>query len=113
MTDYKVVTSKLREEAKRWQTKADDTEPILQAVKNAYLSPPAFFVGDLTTLIPGGVNATLEAEQYEEFRAFMERMLQGAITEFNQIDRALWKIADEYDRTDSINEIDIDKAYHV
>ncbi|MGW1680465.1 hypothetical protein [Saccharopolyspora sp. NPDC002376] len=112
MTDYKVVTSKLRDEAKRWREKAEDAEPILQAVKEAYLSPPAFFVGDLATLVPGAANAALEATYYEEFRAFMEQMIKGAIGEFNQIDRALCGIADEYERTDGINEIDIDKAYH-
>jgi hypothetical protein len=113
MADFKVVTSELRKEAKLWQEKADRTEPIVRAVQNAYLSASAFFVGDLTTLAAGIVNAELEAGQYEEFRAFTEKVLQGAVTEFGQIDVALRRIADECDRTESINEIDLAKFYSV
>jgi hypothetical protein len=113
MADFRVVTSELRKEAKLWQEKADKAEPIVQAVKETYLTAPAFFVGDLTTLAAGIVNAELEAGQYEDFRAFMEKVLQGAVTEFNQIDVVLRRIADEYDRTDSVNEIDLAKFYSV
>jgi hypothetical protein len=113
MADFRVVTSDLRKEAKLWRVKADKAEPIVQAVKETALAASAFFVGDLTTLGAGIVNAELEAGQYEEFRAFMEGVLQGAVTEFNQIDVALRRIADEYDRTDSVNEIDLAKFYSV
>ncbi|MET9227470.1 hypothetical protein [Lentzea sp. NPDC003310] len=113
MADFKVVTSELRKEAKLWQEKADKAEPIVTAVQNAYLSATAFFVGDLATLGAGIVNAELEARQYEEFRVFMEKVLQGAVTEFGQIDVALRRIADEYDRTESVNEIDLAKFYSV
>ncbi|MEV6238148.1 hypothetical protein [Lentzea sp. NPDC051838] len=113
MADFKTVTSELRDEAKLWQEKADQTEPIVQAVNQAYLSASAFFVGDLTTLAAGIANAQIEAAQYEEFRAFMEKVIQGAVTEFNQIDGTLRKIADEYDRTESVNEIDLKKFYSV
>ena len=111
MTDFKIVTGALREEAKLWKEKADQAEPIVRAVQDAYLSTSAFFVGDLTTLGAGIANAQLEAHQYEEFRAFMEKAIQGAVTEFNQIDVTLRKIADEYDRTESVNEIDLKKFY--
>lgn len=111
--NFEVVSQKLRDEAKLWDRRADDTQPIVQAVRDAALSPPAFFVGDLTTLVPGIANALLQAHQYEEFRAFMERMLQGALTEFGQIGVTLRKIADEYERTESVNEIDLDKFYRV
>lgn len=112
MADYRVVTAKLRDEAKRWEQWSDDTRPIVQAVQAAYLSPAAFFVGDLMTLGAGLINADLEAGQYEEFRVFMEGMLQGAMTEFNQIGIVLRKIADEYDRIESVTELDIDQTYH-
>jgi len=113
MADFKVVTSDLRKEAKLWRERADKAEPVVQAVRDAYLTAPAFFVGDLTTLAAGIVNAELESGQYEDFRAFMEKVLQGAVTEFNQIDVVLRRIADEYDRTDSANEIDLEKFYGV
>jgi hypothetical protein len=113
MADFKTVTNELRDEAKLWRERADQTEPIVHAVQQAYLSAPAFFVGDLTTLAAGIANAQLEASQYEEFRAFMEKVIQGAVTEFNQIDVTLRKIADEYDRTESVNEIDLKKFYSV
>lgn len=111
MADFKVVTSELRSEAKLWQEKADKAEPIVRAVQNAYLSATAFFVGDPATLGVGMVNAKLEADQYEDFRALIEKVLQGAVTEFGQIDVALRRIADEYDRTESVNEIDLAKFY--
>jgi hypothetical protein len=113
MADFKVVTSDLRKEAKLWQEKADKAEPIVRAVQETYLTASAFFVGDLATLGAGVANAELEAGQYEEFRAFMEKLLQSAVTEFGQIDVTLRKIADEYDRTDSANEIDLEKFYGV
>ncbi|WP_434452099.1 hypothetical protein [Lentzea sp. E54] len=111
MADYKVVTQDLREEAKLWQEKADKAEPVVQAVRDAHLSAAAFFVGDLATLGAGMVNAAFEAGQYEQFRAFIEKCVSGAVTEFNQIDGALRAIADEYDRTESVNEIDLGKIY--
>ncbi|GGU26560.1 hypothetical protein [Lentzea flava] len=113
MADFKVVTSELRKEAKLWQEKVDKTEPIVRAVQGAYLSSSAFFVGDLTTLAAGIANAELEAGQYEEFRTFMEKVLQGAVIEFGQIDVALRRIADEYDRTEGANEVDLKKFYSV
>jgi hypothetical protein len=111
--DFEVVSRKLREEAALWDRRADDTQPIVRAVQDAGLSPAAFFVGDLATLVPGTANALLQAHHYEEFRAFMERTLQGALTEFGQIGATLRKIADEYERTESVNEIDLDKIYRV
>ena len=111
MADYKVVTEKLRAEAKLWQEKADRAEPIVRAVQDTYLTETAFFVGDLATLGVGLATAALGASQYEEFRVFMEKCLTGAVTEFNQIDGALRTIADEYDRAEGINEIDLRKIY--
>ncbi|MBP2471621.1 hypothetical protein JOF53_000493 [Crossiella equi] len=109
--NYKVVTQKLREEAKIWRDKADKTRPIVQSVREAYLGPAAFFVGDLTTLVPGMANATLEAKAYEDFRALIEHLLNGAVVEFDQVDAALRNIADEYDRTESLNELDVDTFF--
>ncbi|SMD08422.1 hypothetical protein [Lentzea albidocapillata] len=111
MAGYEVVTQDLREEAKLWQEKADRAEPVVQAVRDTHLSAPAFFVGDLATLGAGMVNAAFEASQYEQFRAFIEKCVTGAVTEFNQIDGVLRKIADEYDRTESVNEIELREFY--
>lgn len=111
--EFEVVSRRLRDEAKLWDQRAADAQPIVRAVQDAYLSPPAFFVGDLSTLAAGVANAELEAGQYEEFRLFMEQIVQGAVTEFGQIGATLRKIADEYDRTDSLNETDLDKIYRV
>ncbi|UJW32585.1 ESX-1 secretion-associated protein [Saccharothrix sp. AJ9571] len=111
MTDgFKVVTDALRAEAMLWQQKADQTEPVVQAVKETYLTWTAFSVIDVA-VFPALANAQIQAHQYEEFRACMEQTLQGAATEFNQISDVLRRIADEYDRTESITEIDIGKFY--
>ncbi len=111
MAGYEVVTQDLRDEAKLWQEKADRAEPIVRAVRDAYLTETAFFVGDLATLGVGLATAALEASQYEDFRAFIEKCLTGAVTEFNQIDHALRAIADEYERAESVTEIDLRKFY--
>ncbi|MDX3657628.1 hypothetical protein PV646_09965 [Streptomyces sp. ID05-26A] len=111
MAGYEVVTQDLREEAKLWQEKSDRAEPIVQAVRDTYLTASAFFVGDLATLGAGMVNAAFEAGQYEQFRAFIEKCVTEAVTEFNQIDGVLRKIADEYDRTESVNEIELREFY--
>ncbi|AXB44783.1 hypothetical protein [Amycolatopsis albispora] len=107
---FKVVTDALRAEAALWQEKADQTQPILQAVKETYLTWTAFSVIDLA-VFPALANAKIQASQYEEFRAFMEQLLQGAATEFNQINDVLRRIADEYDRNESITESDLGKFY--
>ena len=111
--DFKVVTQKIRDEAKIWQQRVDDTTPIVSAVQGTWLASTAFFVGDLATLGVGMINADAESRQYNEFREYIEKLLQGAAIEFGQIDATLRKIADEYDRTESINELDLDKTYHV
>ncbi|MDX8032425.1 hypothetical protein SK803_19595 [Lentzea sp. BCCO 10_0856] len=111
--DFKVVTQKIRDEAKIWQKRVDDTRPIVSAVQNAWLASTAFFVGDLATLGVGMINADAESKQYNEFRTYIEKLLTGAGIEFGQIDATLRKIADEYDRTESVNKLDLDKTYHV
>lgn len=77
----------------------------MRAVQETHLSAAAFFVGDLS--------AGFEAAQYEEFRAFMETTLRAAAVEFAQLDVALRDIADEYDRTESVHEIDLARFYSV
>ncbi|GGU66767.1 hypothetical protein [Lentzea flava] len=114
---FKIVTPKLRAEGKLWVERAAATRPILQAVQGAHLAPPAFAVFDAVVLGQHGLsaaayNAQKEAANYEAFRGFMEGLLQSAITEFEQIDGTLRKIADEYDRVEDINEIDIDTFFH-
>ncbi|XVS67971.1 hypothetical protein ACQPYE_18575 [Actinosynnema sp. CA-299493] len=111
--EFEVVSRRLRDEAKLWDQRAAAARPIVEAVEDSHLSLPAFFVGDLSTFAAGIANAALEADQYEEFRAFMEQLVQGAVTEFGQLGATLRKIADEYDRTDSLNETDLDKIYRV
>ncbi|MFI6096238.1 hypothetical protein ACIA8G_11820 [Lentzea sp. NPDC051213] len=106
---FKVVTRDLREEAKHWQNRADHAYVAIRAVQSMTLRPSAFAVADFSLL--GVVNADLEARFYEEFRQFMEKTLTGAYTEFHQVDKALRDIADEYDRTEDTNRLDIGKFY--
>lgn len=109
-TGYQVVTRNLRDEAKFWQDRADRTFAVIRTVQSMTLSRSAFAVADFSLLsVP---NADLESRFYEDFRAFIEKTLQGAYTEFVQVDKALRDIADEYDRVEDTTKLDIGKFYH-
>lgn len=113
MAGYKVVTDALREEAKLWRDRSDRTLPIVEAVRNTYLTTSSFFVGDPKTLATQWVNADILAAEYEECRAFVEKILNAAATEFEQISIVLRRIADDYEEAEEVTEIDLNQAYHI
>jgi hypothetical protein len=69
----------------------------------------AFFIG----LGPDGGNfdAELHRSQYEDYRQYMLTVMGGAEVEFEQIGKALGKIAAMYDRTDSMAAMDLNKIF--
>ena len=103
MAEVTVITSAVRDEAKKWRDLSDKVAPIKSTTDGLTLSLSAFFIGD--------VNAGLHAQAYEGFRSFMSTMLAGAIAEFEQVGAALDKIADAYDNSDQIVALDLNKIY--
>jgi hypothetical protein len=98
-----VVTRALEDEAKKWRQLADRMEPIQQTVAGLDLSASAFFIGD--------ANAGMHSAAYNGYQSFMETILGGAVTEFNQLARALDRIAAAYDRADKLVSLDLNKIY--
>jgi hypothetical protein len=104
---YEVITQALRDEAKKWDELAPRVESIRREAESAWLSPLAFFAGDVATLaigiVPGDI--ALRAVAYEEFRSFIENVLRQAETEFGQIGDALIKIAGIYEKAEGDKEV--------
>ncbi|GII23036.1 hypothetical protein [Planosporangium mesophilum] len=101
--EVKVITESVRDEAKKWRSLADQMEPVKQAVHDMSLAPEAFFIGD--------ANILEHHSAYCSYREFMEKALTGAVVEFEQIGRALDKIADAYDNADNVVTLDLNKIY--
>jgi hypothetical protein len=106
MTDpeTKVITDALREEAnKKWRVHADQLGRIAGKVTGLDLGDTAFFIGDM--------NMTLYARAYNDFTNDIETLLKAGQVEYGQMADALIKMANEYDRTDLENELDLRQIY--
>ena len=98
-----VITTALRTEANKWRDLSDQLAPVKSTVDNLGLDLSAFFIGDLS--------AGLHKAYYDDYLAFMSRILGQGVVEFEQVADALIKIADEYDRADEVTELDLNKIY--
>ncbi|NED50942.1 hypothetical protein G3I24_08465 [Micromonospora aurantiaca] len=103
MKDLEVITDALRDEGKKWLAMSDSIAEVKTAADQLHLEPSAFFIGDASVVLHAG--------SYRDFHSFMVRILNGAVTEFDQIGAALRRIADEYDRADEVISLDLDKIY--
>ncbi|MBC9006780.1 MULTISPECIES: hypothetical protein [Micromonospora] len=103
MKDLEVITDALRDEGKKWLAMSDSIAEVKTAAEQLHLEPSAFFIGDASVVLHAG--------SYRDFHTFMVRILNGAVTEFDQIGAALRRIADEYDRADEVISLDLDKIY--
>ncbi|MEU4593696.1 MULTISPECIES: hypothetical protein [Micromonospora] len=103
MKDLEVITDALRDEGKKWLAMSDSIAEVKTAAEQLHLEPSAFFIGDASVVLHAG--------SYRDFHTFMVRILNGAVTEFDQIGAALRRIADEYDRADEVTSLDLDKIY--
>jgi hypothetical protein len=101
-----VVIQAVRDEAKRWA----DLKPVLEqlhaAVDALDLAPSAFWIG------PSGLlDERTYAQMYAVFRLYLLEILKGGAVEFGQLSQALNKIAEEYDRTDQIGKLNLNKIF--
>lgn len=100
MDGFDVVPDTVRAEGKRWQDNSDAVEPVRDAVAGATLGQTAFWCGDPILM---AFDITVHANAYEEFRAFVEHLLEGAVTEFDEVNGALVKTAELYEHKDEIS----------
>ncbi|WP_444951064.1 hypothetical protein [Micromonospora ureilytica] len=103
MPELNVITDSLRDEGGKWLSLSDRVAAIKVAAEQLHLDPSAFFIGDANVLI--------HSLAYRDFHTFMVAVLNGAVTEFEQVGKALRHIADEYDRADEIVSLDLNKIY--
>ena len=116
MVGYEVITSALREEAKRWDGFAAEVKQVEAAIASLDMSVVAFFMVDPSVVgrllsIDTAAQAPIHATAYEGFRSKMEELTGGAVTEFGQIGDALIKMAKEYDEAQRISELDFEEIY--
>jgi|RhiMethySRZTD1v2_1073278.scaffolds.fasta_scaffold2145415_1 hypothetical protein len=108
MTTVTIVTEAVRAEATKWGKLHDDLAPLVTAVDNLDLNVTAFWIGE-----PGEINATIYSSAYNEFQAWLIKVLKAGVVEWGQIQTTLNRIANEYDKQDKIVEIDLEKFYSV
>ena len=106
MTTVTIVTEAVRAEATKWGKLHDDLAPLVTAVDNLDLNVTAFWIGE-----PMEINAKIYSSAYNEFQAWLIKVLKAGVVEWGQIQKTLNRIADEYDRQDKIVEIDLEKFY--
>ncbi|MEU8256692.1 hypothetical protein AB0C06_20795 [Micromonospora inaquosa] len=103
MDPLNVITDSLRDEGGKWLQLSDRIAAIKVAAEQLHLDPSAFFIGDANVLI--------HSLAYRDFHTFMVAILSGAVTEFDQVGKALRRIADEYDRADEVVSLDLNEIF--
>jgi hypothetical protein len=111
MTGYQVITHAVRAEAAKWADLSHQADPIRQAVHAATLLPTAFIVASPNVIGLTNLDGALHAYVYEGYRAYLESIVQGGITEFAQIGQALIKNATAYENAESIADVDLNQIY--
>lgn len=112
MAGYQVITQALRNESPKWDEFTERAKQVLGQVVATKLEVSAFFVGDPTVLgMAGTLRAELHRDAYERIRSFVETALRGAETEFPQIGDVLIEIANRYDLTEQLIELDLNQTY--
>jgi hypothetical protein len=101
-----IITEAVRKESGKWFELHNRLEPIIRAVDGLDLSESAFWCGE-----PAEINARINSVTYNDFQNSVLTSFRAALVEFDQIGRALVKIANEYDRQDSVSSLDINQAY--
>lgn len=102
--EVQVVTESVRAEANKWRELAGEMQPLKAAVDGLALGATAFWMGPSPDFV-------MHHQAYQQFQQSMSTVLNGAVTEFNQLAEALDRIADEYDRADEIVAVDLDSIY--
>ncbi len=105
---FGVVPETVRGEAKKWQGYSDAVEPVRDAVAGATLGQTAFWCGDPIVM---ALDVVVHANAYEEFRAFVENLLTGAVTELDEVAGALVKTAELYEHSETITLEKLAKIY--
>jgi hypothetical protein len=105
-TGVTVITSTVRDEAKKWVHLADKMTPVAAKVNDLFLGVTAFWVGE-----PEMVDAIILQSSYDDYQKFMTAALKAAVVEFGQIAGALNKIANAYDAQDQVVELDLNQIY--
>src|SRR5262245_48230816 len=95
MVGFNVQPDTVRAEAGRWREHSDAVEPVRDAVAGATLGSTAFWCGDPMVM---ALDVVVHSIAYEEFRAFVENLLTGAVTEFDEVAGALVKTAELYEQ---------------
>lgn len=116
MADYRVITTALKAEAKKWDALAAAASAPRAHAEAATLLPTAFLLVDPTGLAPAVtwdqlVSSVAHQQSYEDIRAMVASLLDGAVTEFGQIADALIKVAKAYDDAERVIEDDLRDIY--
>jgi hypothetical protein len=101
--ELNVILGALQDEAGKWNDLAERLAPIASAANSLTLGPTAFFIGTADFL--------LHSAAYNEFQTRMADVLHEGVLEFSQLATSLNRAAAEYDRADSIVELDLEKIY--
>lgn len=108
-TSVKIVTENVREEAKKWRDLSDDMGAVKSnpvGNQGLMLGITAFFIGP-TEL----VSTAIHSNAYNGYYEHVQKLVSGAVTEWDQLGGALDRIAAEFDKTDQTATVDLEKIY--
>jgi len=98
-----VVTDALRVESSKWHRLSDSMMSVKLAAERLTLAPTAFYIGQ--------ASGDVHSAAYDEFHAFLTRVLGEAATEFDEIGAVLRDLADRYDEADAVIALDLNDVY--
>jgi len=108
-TTTKIITERVREEAKKWSELAADMKGVsANPVNNGglELNVSSFFIGP-SELVATGIHHTA----YVGYLDHVQKLVTEAAAEWEQLHGALNRMADEFDATDQTAQADLDKVY--
>ncbi|GAA3769718.1 hypothetical protein GCM10022225_65650 [Plantactinospora mayteni] len=108
-TTTKVITENVREEGKKWRDLSDDMDAVkTNPVGNQglMLGATAFFIGQ-TELVA----TAMHSQAYNGYYEHVQKLVAGAVTEWDQLGGAMDRMADEFDRTDQTAKANLEKIY--
>ncbi|MBB1156383.1 MULTISPECIES: hypothetical protein [Amycolatopsis] len=107
MAGYKVITSALRTEAKKWDPHAEKIAGVHTAVSGMTLDTSAFWIGDGVNYLLTAEVAAIDKSAYDQLQQFMEQKLSTAGATMSHIGDVLVKAATTYAQNEKIVELEL------
>ncbi|AGZ42911.1 hypothetical protein [Actinoplanes friuliensis] len=103
-----VAGDAIRAEGDKWKDMSGDMAKVAETTKTLWLTPGAFMVADPWA---GPAVSVDQFKIYDDVHQLLCSLFDGATAEFAQLDKALHKLAKEYEESDERTYINISDIY--